>query len=178
MAEAFAAPVMLSSKLRDGSLREAASETGCAVLLYEAGEALRFDDQAVTTGVEGVMRVLAQRGVLTMRKPPRRAAASAEASSSYWARASMGGLFRTAKRLGDRVAEDEVIGAISDPLGKVNQSVRARDGGIVIGLLNMPVVNRGDALMHIATLEPGKGLPRGRLSVEDDPLYEGMDSTI
>ncbi|MCQ8186449.1 succinylglutamate desuccinylase/aspartoacylase family protein [Parvularcula maris] len=179
MAEAFAAPVMLSSKLRDGSLREAACETGCNVLLYEAGEALRFEGQAVTTGVEGVLRVLSHRGVLKAAHPPKPGMPSAEAMSSYWTRASMGGLFRTAKKLGERVAEDEVIGAISDPLGKVNQTIRAREGGIVIGLLNMPVVNRGDALMHIATLDAASSLSAvTRGALEDDPLYEGMDSTI
>ncbi len=40
-------PVVLDSKLRDGSLREAASNLGIPVLVYEGGEALRFDALAV-----------------------------------------------------------------------------------------------------------------------------------
>ena len=44
LAAAFAAPVMLHAKLRDGSLRHAARERGAKVLLYEAGEAWRMDE--------------------------------------------------------------------------------------------------------------------------------------
>ena len=59
LAEAFGAPVMVHARVRDGSLRQAAVEVGAKVLLYEAGEALRFDDESIATGVAGVRRVLA-----------------------------------------------------------------------------------------------------------------------
>ena len=49
---------MLHAKLRDGSLRQAAREAGAKVLLYEAGEAWRFDEYAIDAGVIGVRRVL------------------------------------------------------------------------------------------------------------------------
>ena len=62
LAEAFAAPVMLHAKIRDGSLRHAARERGATVLLYEGGENLRFDDYAIDAGVAGVRRVLAVLG--------------------------------------------------------------------------------------------------------------------
>ena len=42
LARAFGVPVIINADLRDGSLREAASEQGIPMLLYEAGEALRF----------------------------------------------------------------------------------------------------------------------------------------
>ena len=63
LAEAFAAPVMLHARIRDGSLRHAARERGATVLLYEAGENLRFDDYAIDAGVAGVRRVLAALGM-------------------------------------------------------------------------------------------------------------------
>ena len=62
LAEAFAAPVMLHAGIRDGSLRHAAREQGAKVLLYEAGECLRFDAYAIDAGVIGVRRVLARCG--------------------------------------------------------------------------------------------------------------------
>lgn len=64
LAEAFGAPVMLHARLRDGSLRQAARERGCTVLLYEGGEAWRFDDWAIEAGVAGVRRVMVQLGML------------------------------------------------------------------------------------------------------------------
>ena len=63
LAAAFGAPVMLHARIRDGSLRHAAREQGAKVLLYEAGEPLRFDDYAVEAGVIGVRRVLAALGM-------------------------------------------------------------------------------------------------------------------
>ena len=74
LAAAFGAPVMLHAGIRDGSLRHAAGEHGAKVLLYEAGEPLRFDDYAVSAGVIGVRRVLAALGMTEpRRRAPRRA---------------------------------------------------------------------------------------------------------
>lgn len=42
MAQACGAPVILDSTLRDGSLRAAAHEVDIPLIIYEAGEALRF----------------------------------------------------------------------------------------------------------------------------------------
>lgn len=59
----IAVPVAIHSKTRDGSLRQAASEAGSVVLLYEAGEANRFDEEAIRSGSQGVLRVLRHLGV-------------------------------------------------------------------------------------------------------------------
>ena len=57
LAVAFGAPLMLHAKLRDGSMRAAATSSGATVLLYEGGEAWRFNEQAVEAGTRGVLRV-------------------------------------------------------------------------------------------------------------------------
>lgn len=53
MANAFGAPVILNAELREGSLRHYAQTRGTPVLTYEAGEALRFDEWAITPGCVG-----------------------------------------------------------------------------------------------------------------------------
>ncbi len=58
LAKLFAPPVILISKLREGTLRQCARDQGVKVLLYEAGEALRFDEVAIETGVTGILRVM------------------------------------------------------------------------------------------------------------------------
>ena len=58
LAKAFGVPVLLNANLRDGSLRQAASESGTRILLYEAGEGLRFDEMAVRAGLAGILRVM------------------------------------------------------------------------------------------------------------------------
>ena len=47
LAQLFGVPVLLNSGMRDGSLRQYAAEKGVPMLLYEAGEALRFDELAI-----------------------------------------------------------------------------------------------------------------------------------
>ena len=58
LAKKFGAPVVLHSELRDGSLRSEAQEKGVPILLYEAGEALRFDETSIRIGVNGLVNVL------------------------------------------------------------------------------------------------------------------------
>ena len=64
LAQAFEAPVILHSELRDGSLRAVAQEQGVPILLYEAGEALRFDETSIKIGVKGIVNVLRNLGML------------------------------------------------------------------------------------------------------------------
>lgn len=152
LAEAFAAPVMLSSQLRDGSLRQAAQEAGVPVLLYEAGEALRFDEISVRTGLRGVLGVMRSLGMISGPAPR---ASSLEAKRSHWLRAPAGGVFRRLVPLGAPVAKGERLGYISDPFGAGEVAVLSRREGLVIGLSNLPVVNQGDALFHIAQFDEG-----------------------
>ncbi len=53
MAKAFGVPVLLNAELRDGSLRESASESGVKILLYEAGQALRYDEFSIRAKRKG-----------------------------------------------------------------------------------------------------------------------------
>ena len=45
LARVFGAPVILNASIRDGSLRSCAADRGFPMLVYEAGEALRFDSR-------------------------------------------------------------------------------------------------------------------------------------
>jgi len=151
-ARAFGAPVILRAPLRDGSLRAVAQEQGVDMLLYEAGEGLRFDELAVRGGVTGILRVMKHLGMISKSSVADPKVSPALCDSSYWIRAPEGGVFRAFKAVGASVARDEVVGAISDPFGEVDNEIRARLAGLVIGRTNLPVVNQGDALFHVAEL--------------------------
>ena len=64
LARTFGTPMIIHSGIRDGSLREAVSEQGTPVLLYEGGEALYFNDAAIKTGVKGIHNVMRAIGML------------------------------------------------------------------------------------------------------------------
>lgn len=153
MARAFGAYIIIDSNVRDGSLRQVAQDGGCNMLLYEAGEALRFDELAIRIGVKGVVNVMRHVGMLKASKktkPPHDAPIS---DNSTWIRAAAGGVMRTYFGLGDKVQEGDLLAHISDPLGQDNISIIADEPGLVIGRTNLPIVNQGDALFHIASLK-------------------------
>ncbi|NBD30522.1 MAG: succinylglutamate desuccinylase [Alphaproteobacteria bacterium] len=150
LAESFGAPVVLSSPLRDGSLRAEAQRAGVDVLLYEAGEGLRFDEMAARAGVAGILRVLRDMEMLPAKGIAKARRKPLFSSSSSWVRAPAGGLLRSYRSDGDVVEEGDVIAAVSDPFGEVETEVIAPSSGVVIGRAVLPVVNEGDALFHIA----------------------------
>ncbi len=153
LAEAFAPPVILTSKLRDGSLRQSAIDEGVRVLLYEGGEALRFDETAIEAGVKGCLRVMKAIGMISDAPVVPQHFAITHSSGSTWVRAPEGGILHSVRRVGDRVGLNEPIGVISDPLGTVMVPVISEEDGIIIGRTNLPIVNRGDALFHVARLK-------------------------
>ena len=155
-AEAFGAPITVHAPNRDGSLREACDERGIPVLLYEGGEAHRFDDFAIAAGVTGVLRVLASLGMRPpLDEPPY--PPTRLVHRTQWVRSRRSGLFRVSVELGQSVAANEEIGVIADAHGHARGVVRAAIAGVVIGLTRNPLVSQGDALVHLAdpTSTPG-----------------------
>ncbi len=154
-AAAFAAPVSVHSRTRDGSLREAATQHGMTMLLFEGGEDNRFDDYAIDAAEAGILRVLAWMGMID--GAPGSSAPTVTSRSGRWVRALRGGLVRREVGLGDHVDKRQVLGHISDIWGRANLAVRSPIAGIVIGEAHRPRVNQGDALFHIAEPEPADG---------------------
>ena len=153
LAEAFAPPVILVSKLREKSLRLAAGEAGVKVLLYEGGEALRFEEPAIDAAVKGSLRVMAHLGMIEPM-PPEVAPVTVFSDVSTWVRAPESGILHTTRRIGDRVGKREVVGVVADPLGTASVPLFSEEDGIIVGRTNLPIVNRGDAVFHIAKAKP------------------------
>lgn len=155
MANAFGAPVVMNAPIRAGSLREYTSKNQIPVLLYESGEALRFDELCIRAGVRGVLNVMRTLEMLPPKKV-RRIVEPVIAESSSWIRAPSSGILRSSVSLGARVKPDQVLGMISDPYGQAEVELKASAAGIVIGRTNLPPVNEGDALFHIAHFEQNR----------------------
>lgn len=150
LASLFGAPVVLRSHLREGSLRSAAKDVGVNVLLYEAGEALRFDEMSARAGVLGILRVLHDQGMITSKGIPKANTAPLFCKSSQWIRATQGGLLRTYKSEGNVIEKGDILAVVSDPFGEVEHEIPATLSGVIIGRAVMPIVNEGDAVFHIA----------------------------
>jgi predicted deacylase len=152
LARAFGVPVLINADVRDGSLREAAAEHGVHMLLYEAGEALRFDELSIRVGVRGIINVMRELGMLSGR-PRRPSPEPFVARTSAWVRAPESGILRAVVPLGAHIQRNEVMGYIADPFGEAEVEVRAPTGGIVIGRTSIPLVHEGEALFHVARFE-------------------------
>jgi len=148
LAEVFGAPVMIHAKTRDGSLRHAATKTGATVLLYEAGEASRFDEEAIVTGVTGVLRVFAALGLV--EPVAGGAAPSRVARTTTWVRARRSGILHLGVEPGDYVTRRQQLATIDDTFGNRLAVVRSSIDGLVVGATRHPLVNRGDAMVHLA----------------------------
>jgi len=176
LASVFGAPVVLNSQLRDGSLRTCAKELGVDVLLYEAGEALRFDEISVRAGVVGILRELQDKAMLGKSGAAKPKAVPVFCQSSRWVRATQGGLVRTFKSEGSTVNEGEVLAVVSDPFGEVEAEILATIPGIIVGRTVLPVVNEGDALFHIARVSSidaaDDKMSAISTQLEDEPLFD------
>ncbi|MDX1529312.1 MAG: succinylglutamate desuccinylase/aspartoacylase family protein, partial [Gammaproteobacteria bacterium] len=146
LARAFGVPVLLNSDLRDGSLRQAAAECGVRMLLYEAGESLRFDEVSIRAGVNGIMNVLRALGMVKSKakkagktKKKRNAAEPFIARSSTWVRAPQSGVLCSPVRLGARVKKNDVLGLVADPFSDQETAVTAHAEGLIIGRTNIPL---------------------------------------
>lgn len=150
LAMAFGAPVIVESPLRDGSMRELAHRRGTPMLLFEAGEALRFDRLSIDIGTEGVERVLAHLGMIEADDGLTSVGIPARANRSIWLRSPRGGIAQRLRGSGDTVREGEVLATVAGLFGEDAMELASPIDGIVIGHATLPVVNQGDALFHVA----------------------------
>ena len=162
MAHAFAPPVILNSDPGDGTLRKACGDK--PVILYEAGEALRFNEVAIKAGVAGILRVLRHLKMLpeSKRTPSNRPDKGVNernfkalvSRDSQWMRAPQSGILRARVALGDAVRPGQSLGVIADPFGELEEEVFSEVSGVIVGQSNLPLVHEGEAVFHIAEVEP------------------------
>ena len=150
LAKVFGAPVVINANIRDNSLRACVADSGVPVLIYEAGEALRFDEMSIRAGLRGVLNVMRSVGMLPAKRPVRKQVNPLLARSTSWVRAPASGIFNTDVQLGNSVTEGQRLAAINDPLGDSSEVMLAPFDGIVIGRSNLPLAHEGDALFNIA----------------------------
>ena len=139
-------------------MRETAHGRGIPIILFEGGEALRFNEKVIKSGVNGVISVMRSIGMLKSVMAPKIKNDRFVAKSSHWIRASNSGIVSMKKKLGQRVKKGQLMAVISDPLGQDRFEMRARRSGIIIGAATLPLLNRGDAVFHVATFDDAEAV--------------------
>lgn len=149
LASIFNAPFKFESKLIAKSFRKEAAKHGVPIIVYEAGESLRLDKLAIKHGIEGVLNVLEHFNIIPLREDKPTPNETVELTNRRWIRAKIAGMFNTRIKNGDAVEKGQVLGYITDTYGETVSGIRAPFDGYVFAINNFPIVNRGDALMHI-----------------------------
>ncbi len=146
LAKAFGTHFILNSPHIDKSFRKEAYKNKKSILVYEGGESMRLDDYPVEEAIAGTKRLLQHLGMIENAPEMKDTIMISESS---WLRAKISGIFMSSVKLGDHVKKGQVLAKISDPYGQVKVPVKCTSNGFVVGLNNNPVVNAGDALVHV-----------------------------
>jgi len=146
LAKSFGTHFIVNSKHIEKSFRKTAFKARKHILVYEGGESMRVDDFAIEEGVQGTKRLLHSLGMLSNST---KAIESTILKESNWVRAKASGIFNSSVKLGESVKKGQIMAEISDPYGQVKIDVKSPTNGHVIGINNLPVINVGDALIHI-----------------------------
>jgi predicted deacylase len=176
LAKIFGSPVIIDSTIRDGSLRETASDHNIPLLLYEAGEASRFDELSIRAGVRGVTRIMRSLGMLPALKQKRPPIEPVVSNTTSWMRAPCSGIVLSKCKLGQRVKKGAVLATISDPFGEVQVDVLATVGGLVIGCSMLPLAHEGEALYHLARFEDNEEAEAVVEEFQQSQMNDGVDS--
>lgn len=148
LARLFNAPLCFPSSLIKGSFRKTAFNLNKPIIVYEAGESMRFDDFSISEGIQGVLNILKHFGMIKMEfkiKPP----SSLHLEDRKWLRAPTAGMFVPKVKNGGPVKNGELMGLVSDTFAKRTKKIKAPYDGVVICINHQAVVNQGDALFHI-----------------------------
>lgn len=148
LAEMFNAPFCFASGLIAGSFRKATYKLGIPTIVYEAGESMRFNEEAIAFGIDGIYKVLAGHKMVSKEGKPKKIP-SIYLDSRRWIRASRAGMFIPSIENGSRVEKGQELGVITDTFAKKSRKVSAPFEGYVVCVNHQAVVNQGDALFHM-----------------------------
>jgi predicted deacylase len=167
LAQAFGVGVVVHSYGMRGTLRRSASEADLPSITYEAGEPMRFAQQEITYGVEGLRNLMASLGMLASDTPEH---AAEVYRRSRWVRVNDGGIFLTSREVGESVEEGDVLGTVTDPVTNDRSTLRAPFDGRIIGMALPQVVIPGFATFHLGLRERNGDDEDGAETLSPDQL--------
>ncbi|WP_435184477.1 succinylglutamate desuccinylase/aspartoacylase family protein [Halobellus sp. EA9] len=155
LAHAFGSNVIIDSEGSSGMLRTEAAEVGVPTVTIEMGEAHRFQRGLIDEALRGVESVFAEYDLWdrsTVRWPGWRTVIDGD-NEKTWIRADAGGIVDMHYERGSLVHEGDRICTLTDPFKSDNIAVEAPFTGLLVGVLENPVVYPGNPLCHLVELE-------------------------
>lgn len=153
LAKVFNAPFTVYSNTIEKSYRNTCQKMGIPVLLFEGGKSRESNKSIVKEGVDGVLRFLQHLDMLGKKHiAPDIISKTVIIEKSKWVRAHRSGLLHVKIEINKRVEKGEFLATITDPYGKMRFKVTSPNEGYIINVNQSPIVNQGDAIFHISTL--------------------------
>lgn len=150
LAKVFRSPVVTNITLQGNFLRQTTEELHVPLLVYQAGEAMRFDENAINLGVEGIKNVM--RAIDMLEKESIQKFTPIFSQDEEWITAHKGGILHPTITLGQTIEKGEKIGTISDPFGAdISEPITSHQKGIVVGLNTSPLIHEGLPIIKIAS---------------------------
>ena len=148
LAFTFNAPFSFASKLITGSFRKAAFNMQKPIVVYEAGESMRFDEFAMEVAIVGIKNILCSYNMLP-KITTQKKVFSIHLEKKRWVRAPRAGMFIPKIANGAQIKKGQIIGQLTDTLAKKTTKIKAPYDGYVFCINHQAVVNQGDALFHV-----------------------------
>jgi len=171
-ARVFGTELIVNGKGPKGSLRNSASNIGCATILLEAGEVWKVEPSIVEYSIRGIENCL--QSLKMVHGSPTEPEYRIETDTTKWIRAQHGGFLEYHISPGTIIAKDEPIATNTSLLGDEQNVIYAPRDGIVLGMTTLPSVAPGDPICHLAY--PKKGVLRKVKKIvnalDDDSLHE------
>ncbi len=155
LARAFGSNLIMAGEGSSGMLRREATEDGIPTITLEMGEAHRFERDLIDLALAGVRSVFAEYGIHpqeTVRWPGWRTVIEGW-SEKTWLRADAGGIVEMHYERGDLVPAGERICRITNPFKADETVVEAPFTGLLVGVLENPVVYPGNPLCHFVKIQ-------------------------
>ncbi|MCH9621650.1 MAG: hypothetical protein S4CHLAM20_10750 [Chlamydiia bacterium] len=150
LAKLFRTPVITNIPNKTNKLRQTTDELHIPLLVYQAGEAMRFDENVIELGVDGVRNMM--RALDMLVKEPVQEITPIFSRDEDWIVAHKGGILKTDVSLGQIIEVGERIGTITDPFGAdVSEYIKAKQKGIVVGLNTAPLIHEGLPIFKLAS---------------------------
>jgi predicted deacylase len=154
LANAFASNVILAGQGPDGTLRREATVAETPTITVEMGEAHRFQRGLIDRALDGVRSVMAEFGMREeeMVHWPGWRTVIDDSDEKTWLRSDVGGLVDMHYERGALVYEGDAICTIADPFRADRVTVEAPFTGLLVGVLENPLVYPGNPLVHLVKL--------------------------
>ncbi|WP_419420769.1 succinylglutamate desuccinylase/aspartoacylase family protein [Legionella sp. D16C41] len=152
LARQFLAPVINHVK-KDHSLRKTADDLNIPLLVYQAGEARRFDETAINLGIKGIKNIMESLDMIDAEEPKDSNSLKPVFSQEQdWLRAHRSGVLVVEVELGQFIKKRQTIGRIIDPFcADTVEPIKANQDGVIVGINRNPLVYEGQSIFKIAS---------------------------